>query len=242
MLVIALLTDFGLADPWVGVMKGVIAGIAPGVPVVDLSHGVPAQDVRTAAIHLDAAWRYFPAGTVFLCVVDPGVGTARRPIVARCEGRLFVAPDNGLLGLLPGPEVRLVTAPWGLPKPSRTFHGRDVFAPVAARLASGTAFEEAGPVVADHARLSLPEPDGDRGEVIHVDGFGNLLTNLPGRDAGVVEVAGHDAPVVHTYGAVPTGALLAHTGSTGRLEVGLRDGSAATRLRVGVGARVHWRG
>ncbi len=239
---IALLTDFGLADPWVGVMKGVIAGIAPGVLTVDLSHGVPAQDVRTAAIHLDAAWRYFPVGAVFLCVVDPGVGTARRPIAARCEGRFFVAPDNGLLGLLPDPEVRLVTAPWGLPNPSRTFHGRDVFAPVAARLASGAAFETAGPRVTDYGRLSLPAPDGNRGEVILVDRFGNLLTNLPGRDSGVVEVAGHDAPVVTTYGAVPTGALLAHTGSTGRLEVALRDGSAATRLRVGVGAGVSWRG
>lgn len=239
---IALLTDFGLADPWVGVMKGVIAGIAPGVPTIDLSHGVPPQDVRTAAIHLDAAWRYFPAGTVFLCVVDPGVGTARRPIVARCEGRLFVAPDNGLLGLLPSPEVRSCRPDWALPSPSRSFHGRDVFAPVAARLASGAPFEEAGPVVTGHVRLSLPEPEGNCGEVIHVDRFGNLLTNLPGRDEGVVEIAGHDAPVVLTYGAVPTGALLAHTGSTGRLEVAVRDGSAATRLRVGLGAGVSWRG
>jgi S-adenosylmethionine hydrolase len=222
-------------------MKGVILGIAPGAALVDLSHGVPAQDVRAAALHLDAAWRYFPAGTVFLCVVDPGVGTARRPLVARCEGRLFVAPDNGLLGLLPGAEFRELTARWGLPSPSRTFHGRDLFAPAAARLASGATFEEVGPPVLDATRLELPSPRGDDGEVVHVDHFGNLVTNLPGRDAGIVEVAGHDAPVAATYGAVPAGALVTVTGSTGRLEVSLRDGSAATRLRVGVGARVRWR-
>ncbi len=239
---IALLTDFGLADPWVGVMKGVIAGIAPSVPVVDLTHGVPAQDVRAGALHLDAGWRYFPVGTVFCCVVDPGVGTARRAVVARCEGRFFVGPDNGLFGLLPGPEVRHLTADWGLPNPSRTFHGRDIFAPVAARLASGAAFDDVGPLVTDPVALRLPVAVDGVGEVILVDRFGNLVTNLPGRDTGRVEVGPRVAPVVTTYAGVHRGELAALTGSTGRLEVSIREGSAAVSLGVGVGARVTWRG
>jgi S-adenosylmethionine hydrolase len=121
---IALLTDFGLQDPYVGVMKGVIAGIAPGATLIDVTHGVPPQDVRAGALHLDAAWRYFPVGTAFVCVVDPGVGTSRRPVALRADGRWFVGPDNGLFGLLPVEEARAIDMKWSLPHPSRTFHGR----------------------------------------------------------------------------------------------------------------------
>jgi S-adenosylmethionine hydrolase len=237
---IALLTDFGLRDPWVGVMKGVMAGIAPGATLIDVTHGVPPQDVRAGALHLDAAWRYFPVGTVFVCVVDPGVGTARRPVALQAEDRWFVGPDNGLFGLLPVDAARAIDPKWSLPQPSRTFHGRDLFAPVAARLATGLPFGVIGPEVDDLVPLALPAPDGPRGEVLLVDRFGNLITNLPGRDHGVVRLAGAVAPVAPTYGAVERGALVAVTGSTGRLEISARDGSAAERLRVGVGAPVEW--
>ncbi len=237
---IALLTDFGLTDPYVGVMKGVVAGLAPGVPILDVTHGVPPQDVRVGALLLDAAWPYFPAGTVFVGVVDPGVGGARRPIVARAAGRLFVGPDNGLFGLLPDPEVREITAPWGLPARSRTFHGRDLFAPVAARLAVGAPFEDVGPRVTDAVPMALPEARGGVGEVLYVDRYGNAVTNLAGVERGVLVVGGTRAPVVRTYGEGARGAPIALTGSTGRLEVAIRDGDAARTLGIGPGSVVTW--
>lgn len=238
---IVLLTDFGLADVYVGVMKGVIAHLAPGIPVVDLSHGVPPQDVRVGALWLDASWRYFPEGTVFLCVVDPGVGTARRPVAVRAAGRTFVGPDNGLFGLLPMEEAREITAQWGLPERSRTFHGRDLFGPVAARLAAGAAFADVGPLLPQLVPLALPSPRGDAGEVLWADGYGNLVTNLPGRDDGVLQIAGQDAPVRRAYGDAAAGELTALTGSTGRLEVAVAGGNAAARLGVGAGTPVRWR-
>ena len=237
---IALLTDFGLLDPYVGTMKGVLAGLAPGVPVLDVTHGVPPQDVRVGALFLDAAWPHFPVGTVFVCVVDPGVGTRRRPIVVRAAGRLFVGPDNGLLGLLPDAEVRQITAPWGNPSPSRTFHGRDLFAPVAARLATGSPFEDVGPLVEDPVRVVLPLPVDGRGEVLYVDHYGNAVTNLPGADEGVVRIRGRVAPVVHTYAAATPGEAVALTGSTGRLEIAVRDGHAARELGLAPGTSVSW--
>lgn len=237
---IALLTDFGLVDPYVGAMKGVLASLAPGAPVLDVTHGVPPQDVRVGALFLDAAWPWFPEGTVFVCVVDPGVGTRRRPIVARAAGRLFVGPDNGLLGLLPDPEVREITAPWGHPSPSRTFHGRDLFAPVAARLAGGAAFEDVGPLVTDPVRVLLPVPVDGAGEVLYVDHYGNAVTNLAGVDGGVVRVREVRAPVVHTYAAAGPGEAVALTGSTGRLEIAVRDGHAARELGLAPGTPVSW--
>lgn len=153
---VSLLTDFGLADPYVGVMHGVIAARAPGVRVVDLGHGVAPQDVRQGGWCLAQAWPYFPAGSVHVAVVDPGVGSARRVLAARQGGHAFLAPDNGLLALVldEGAEVRaLDVARFALPRVSRTFHGRDVFSPAAAALASGTPFEELGAVVDDWQRL-----------------------------------------------------------------------------------------
>jgi S-adenosylmethionine hydrolase len=233
---IALLTDFGLTDPYVGVMKGVIATIAPGVPTVDVTHGVPPQDVRVGALFLDAAWPHFPAGTVFLCVVDPGVGTARRPVVARAGERWFVGPDNGLFTLLPDPEVRAIVA--AAPLPSRTFHGRDLFAPVAARLALTQAFD--GPLVGDPVRLAIPAPRGDRGEVLYVDHYGNCVTNLPGRDDGLVRVGERRLRVVRAYGEAALGEAVALTGSTDRLELAVRDGDAANELQIAPGEEVSW--
>lgn len=236
---IALLTDFGSRDVYVGVMKGVMLGIEPRLVLVDLSHEVPPQDVTAAMLALEAAWPYLPVGTVFLCVVDPGVGTSRRPVVVRAAGRTFVGPDNGLFSVLPDPEARELTAPWGLAHRSHTFHGRDVFAPAAARLATGAPFEDVGPII-ELVRRPLPAPDGDRGEVIAIDHFGNCVTNLPGREAGVLVCAGRVACVRRAYGNVETGGLLALTGSTGRLELAVRDGSA-TALGIRVGDRVEWR-
>lgn len=237
--VVALLTDFGYRDVYVGVMKGVMLGLAPGLRLVDLSHDLPPYDVQAGMLALDAAWPYLPVGTVFLCVVDPGVGTPRRPIVARAADRLFVGPDNGLFSLLPDPEAREITAPWGLPRRSRTFHGRDLFAPVAAHLAAGAPFHAVGPRV-DMIRRPPPAPDGDRGEVIYVDHYGNCVTNLPGRHAGALEVGQRSAPVREAYGDAAPGSLLALTGSTGRLELAVRNGSAAA-LGIQVGDPVEWR-
>lgn len=233
---LALLTDFGLADPYVGVMKGVLAGLAPGVPVIDVTHGVPPQDVRLGALYLDAAWPWFPEGSVFVCVVDPSVGGPRRALVAEAAGRTFVGPDNGLLSLLPAATYVALRLPAVLP--SRTFHGRDLFAPVAARLAMGGSAPDMGEPVVDVVRLVLPTPEGDVGEVLYVDVFGNAVTNLPGCDAGWIEVAGRRAPVGLTYGAVEVGETLAVTGSTGRLEIAIREGSAARELGIGPGTRV----
>jgi hypothetical protein len=237
---IALLTDFGLADPYVGILKGVLATQAPGVPVIDVTHGVPPQDVRVGALFLDAAWPWFPEGTVFCCVVDPGVGTTRRPLVVASANRLFVGPDNGLLGLLPAPVAREITAPWGLPTQSSTFHGRDLFAPVAARLAMGAAFAAVGPPVADAIGMVLPIPRDGRGEVLYVDHYGNAVTSLPGDDRGVVVFGAHRLAVVRAYGDAAPGDAVALTGSTGRLEIAVRDGNAAARFGLAAGAAVAW--
>lgn len=238
MSVIALLTDFGTSDPHVGIMKGVIAGIAPAVPIVDITHGVPPQSVLVAALHLDSAWRYFPNGTVFVVVVDPGVGTARRPVVATVQGRHFVGPDNGVFSLLPNPTFRRIDADWGLPNPSNTFHGRDVFSPVAARLARGAAVDAVGPVIRDPVRIAVPEPEGALGQVLYIDHYGNAITNLPGDWRGCVHVFGRVVPVKRTYAEVPRGGVVALTGSTGRLEIAVRDGSAAASLGLEPGSHV----
>ena len=237
---IALLTDFGTTDPYVGIMKGVIASVAPGVPVLDVSHAVPPQDVRVGALFLEAAWPYFPESTVFVAVVDPGVGTARRPVVVRAAGRLFVGPDNGIFGLLPDAEVRHLTAPWGLPARSRTFHGRDLFAPAAAHLAAGAPFDAVGPLLDDAHPLVLPAAVDGHGEVLYVDRFGNAVTNLLGVDHGVLIFGSTRARVVRTYGEGASREAIALTGSTGRLEVAVRDGNAAAELGLSAGDAVAW--
>lgn len=238
MSVIALLSDFGLTDPYVGVMKGVIATIAPNVPIIDITHGVPPQAVAIAALHLDAAWRYFPQGAVFVVVVDPGVGTDRRPLIATAAGRHFVGPDNGVLSLIPGAIYRRIDADWGLPDRSRTFHGRDLFAPVGARIARGAAVDMVGPVVRDPVRLTIPEPERGFGQVLSIDHYGNALTNHPGVDGGYLHVLGHVVEVRETYSDVARGELVAVTGSTGRLEIAVRDGSAAATLGLEPGSPV----
>lgn len=250
---ISLLTDFGTADTYVGVMKGIILGICPSARIVDLTHEIPPQDVAAAAFALDAAWSFFPEGTIHVAVVDPEVGTERHLLAVRAGGQFFLAPDNGLLEEIiarPDPvEIRLVENPACFRRDiSTTFHGRDKFAPTAAQLAIGdVAFEDLGPP-ADRGQLrrrSAPRPSIDgttgtvTGQVLSVDRFGNLVTNITAAalpPQATVHVAGTEAgriPLRRTYRDVPAGQLVALVGSSGRLEVALNQGSAADRLGAG---------
>ena len=185
--IITLLTDFGETDAYVGIMKGVMLGITPHANLVDLTHQVDPQDVHLAALILFNAYRYFPEHTVHLVVVDPGVGTQRRPIAVRTPRGQFVAPDNGVLSaVLDGEEswsaVELAEPRYRLPEPSRTFHGRDIFSPAAAHLAAGVALKKLGPEITDLVRLPVPAltvtSNSVRGEVVRIDHFGNAITNI----------------------------------------------------------------
>ena len=241
--IVTLLTDFGTADGYVAELKGVLLSLAPESQLVDASHEVPPHDVESARLALARYWRRYPAGTVHLVVVDPGVGSARRALAVASRDLFLVGPDNGALSpalLLPGARVVSLPVP---PQASQTFHGRDVFAPAAARLAAGASLESLGRPCDDPLIRRTPEahrlPDGGvRGEVIAVDRFGNLVTNLIARREGGVEVAGRHVPLARTYADAPPGALLALTGSSGLVEIALRDGSAARELGVVRGAPV----
>jgi S-adenosylmethionine hydrolase len=263
---IALLTDFGLTDAYVGVMKGVMLGLHPRAALVDITHGIQPQNVRQAALTLLTAYRYFPKGTVFLVVVDPGVGSTRRPIAVNAGDYGFVAPDNGVLSYtlaqLGAARAVELAIPAGV---SNTFHGRDIFAPAAARLARGDALESLGAPVGGLVQLPAPrlsaEPGTIRGEVVHIDHFGNVVTSI-GRlertapqtlalqpafgadiapltlDAGGAQVSmgGVQVRGIHaTYSQVEPGTLLALVGSSGLLELGVNQGSAAARLGVRIG-------
>jgi S-adenosylmethionine hydrolase len=244
MALITLLTDFGLSDSYVAEVKGVLLSRAPGAMLVDVTHQVPPGDVRAGQYLLARAWHRFPPGTVHLAIVDPGVGTARRALAAAAGEHRFVAPDNGLLSFLPA-GARVVS----LPIPAHaapTFHGRDVFAPAAAALAAGARLEDLGSPITDptHAPLPTPRHDGVAvvGEVLYVDRFGTLVSNIPGDavEPGVrIRVAGTDVGAVRrTFGDVQRGTLVAFVGSGGTVEIAVRDGSAARLLGVGVGAEV----
>ena len=253
--VIAFLTDFGTRDHYVGAMKGVALIVCPDATLVDITHEIDPQDVLAGALELGAAFPCFPEGTVFVAVVDPGVGSARRGIAAAAAGRHFVAPDNGLLTLplrAPGAQVVSLTEPrYARPEISRTFEGRDRFAPAAAWLARGTGLMELGDAVRDPVLIDIPEPtlDGDvlRGEVLRVDRFGNLITNvdraaLDRFTAGSRAIVAIDSrvglPIVGTYADVPSGTLCALVGSTDRLEIAIPNGSAADVLGASRGAAV----
>jgi S-adenosyl-L-methionine hydrolase (adenosine-forming) len=255
--VIALLTDFGLRDHYVGAMKGAILTVCPEATLVDVTHDVPAHDVAAGALALDAAFRHFPPGTVFAAVVDPGVGSERRPIAVGASRWLFVGPDNGLFTFVleahPAARVRLLANPLLRKEPlSPVFHGRDLFGPAAARLAGGLPLEEVGPVVADPVRLELPPKrrteDGWEGAIFHADRFGNLTTNLVEPDlealagrglAGLVVTLGAEVlPFVRSYSEVEVGRPCALVGSSGRLEIAVRRGRADERPGMAPGARV----
>ncbi len=245
---LALLTDFGTRDHYVASMKGVILGVAPEATVVDITHDVEPQDVLGGALVLDACVAAFPAGTVFVAVVDPGVGSPRRAIAIDAGGYHFVGPDNGLLSLAVAPfdEVRAVTlsnASYARAVISRTFEGRDRFAPAGAWLSTGVPLDLFGAAIDDWTRLIVPSPEshGDAivGEVIHVDRFGNLITNVR-IDAAPARVffEEREVPGVATYSVVPPDTACAVVGSTGRLEIAVNGGSAAERFGHGRGARI----
>ncbi|MEW5872939.1 MAG: SAM-dependent chlorinase/fluorinase [Chloroflexota bacterium] len=249
-----MITDFGLKDGNVGVMKGVIWGIAPQAQIADLSHLIGPQNVPEAALILLRSAPYFPPGSIHVVVVDPGVGTARRPLAAQIGGRYFVGPDNGAISMWleraesQGEPVRFVhldRPQYWLPEVSHVFHGRDIFAPAAGHLAAGVALEALGAPVFDPIRLQLPQPErsaqGWRGELIHIDHFGNLASNiraehLQGRRAATVRLCGVNiSSIVDTFGERPPGELVALLGSTGNLIVSVVNGSAAQRLQARVG-------
>lgn len=248
--IITLTTDFGLADHYAGVMKGVILGLCPQARIVDLTHQLPPQQVIAAAWTILDSANYFPKNTIHLAVVDPGVGTERRPIALRARGQFFVGPDNGVFSpfLPPDKAVVLNRPAKHLPRVSDTFHGRDIFAPAAARLARGEPLEELGDEISDPVAIALPQPKQEGrelvGEVVAVDRFGNLLTNLPaamipdGAKAAVEVGECLISGVRRTYGEAKAGELIALIGSADRLEIARVNGSAQVRLKARVGDRV----
>ena len=254
--VIALLSDFGTRDHYAGTMKGVALGICPDITFVDISHHVPPHDVVAGALELAAAYKYFPAGTIFLVVVDPGVWSMRRGIAAEAGDYRFVAPDNGVLTAVfdehpPKRVVELSERRYARPTVSRTFEGRDRFAPAAAWLAKGIELVALGRPAANIHRLELPHPslDGDRiaGQVLRVDRFGNLITNIDRRTfdrlAGApieIQIGGRVvSKVVSAYADAAAGELCALFGSTDHLEIAANGANAATELDLGRGAPVH---
>lgn len=241
---VTLLTDFGTVDGYVAEMKGVIATRAALTIIDDVSHDIAPGDVHGAAWAVAGYWRRYPAGAVHIVVVDPGVGGPRRALAVAADGRVLVGPDNGVFSrvLHDAGDARVVAiADAALPSTavSATFHGRDVFAPAAAHLALGNPIDDLGSSIADAVMLDLPLParHGDRvhGVVVHVDRFGNLITNI---DAGAVHgparviISGVACRLARTYAEAERGALIAVVGSRGLLEVAVRDGSAAARLNV----------
>ncbi len=248
--IVTLLTDFGLTDTYVGVMHGVLHALAPGLrAVVDLTHGVPPQDVRGGAFHLAAAWRRFPTGTVHTAVVDPGVGSERTILLAVQAGHAFLAPDNGLLShvLDETAEIRVLDEEAARVGPvSNTFHGRDLFAPAAAALAEGRPIEELAPARVPFQPAPPPRlTDGAcEGEIVSVDRFGNLISDIPADllrdDLGPwrVHLGAERLELAPTYASVPSGGLLALIDSAGTVEVAVRDGSAAEHLGLARGAPI----
>ncbi len=248
---ITLLTDFGTRDGYVGAMKAVMASLFPGVIIDDISHDVEPGDIAGAALALERYWNRYPRGTVHVAVIDPGVGTTRRALAIEADRRFLVLPDNGIATrVLDSAEqwraVALEEEVYLGPEASRTFHGRDLFAPSAAYLARGLHLSRLGSSVPDPVRISRTSPsEGSAGkwvgQVISTDRFGNLVTNLPGdRLEGVetVEVGDRRIPVRGTYGEVEPGELLALVNSDQRVEVAARDDSAARILDAAVGTPV----
>lgn len=267
--IVAILTDFGTSDPYVGVMKGVILSGCPAAQCIDLTHDITPQNVRQASYLLRTAYKYFPPHTVFLAVVDPGVGTKRRPCAISTAHGYFVGPDNGIFSgvLAQTPMIEAVT----LHTPSaasQTFHGRDVFAPAAAALANGTAISTLGTPISEVQRENWLRPTVTesviRGEVIHIDHFGNAITSIGACrwsvDAMLVVETGDRAvltlepstcevwigerridQVVATYGLTRRGSALALISSDGQLEIAVNGGSAAQQLQIQIGDAVELR-
>lgn len=252
--IITLTTDFGTSDAYVGVMKGVIFGINPNAQVVDITHAVPPQDVHEAAFLINSAYHYFPKGTIHLIVVDPGVGSDRQAIVCQTDRAFFVCPDNGILTYLleeiensgqhPGNIVKIENRAYYLPEVSQTFHGRDIFAPVAAHLSLGVTLAEVGPSVPNLVRLSIPtfQIAGDKliGRIVKIDRFGNLITNISDEALGAFlkNVLSYEIKAGNThlnrlnraYTESAIGEPLAIIGSFSVLEIAVNAGSAEAKL------------
>jgi S-adenosyl-L-methionine hydrolase (adenosine-forming) len=241
--IITLITDFGTADGYVGEMKGVILSLVEDVDVVDITHDIPPQDVDRARLTVARVWRRFPKGTIHVVVVDPGVGSTRNALAVSSDDRFLVGPDNGVLSpalLTRGARVIELPVP---PTAAATFHGRDLFAPAAAALARGEPLESLGVAAKEPIIRRTPEArraaDGSViGEVIAVDRFGNAVTNLIALRGGVVEVNGITVPISRVYAEVEPGAPVAVVGSTGFVEIAVRDGDAAKQLAIGRGTKV----
>jgi S-adenosyl-L-methionine hydrolase (adenosine-forming) len=254
--VVTLTSDFGLKDPYVGEMKGVILGIAPNTVIVDVTHGVEKFNVRMGAFMLASATPYFPTGTIHIAVVDPSVGTSRRPIVVRTEHNFFIGPDNGLLTLAAEAEdiksiYEITTRRLMLFHVSNTFHGRDVFAPIAAHLANGVPLEEVGRPVTeivkpDFAKVTHTK-EAVTGEVLHIDDFGNIITNIRHRDLTELREATVEAEfsdhklqlkMSKAYAEAKPNEPLALIGSHNYLEIALNKGDAAAKYHTKPGDKV----
>ncbi len=251
---ITLTSDFGLTGPYVASMKGVILGILPGAAIVDISHAIQPQNIQQAAYMLDAATPYFPAGTIHVVVVDPGVGSARRPIAVFTDSACFVGPDNGVFSRIYHTqavrEIRHLANPdYHLPAVSHTFHGRDIFAPVAAHIAAGVPPSCLGPAITDPVTIDFPAPeqcaDGSiLGQIIYTDAFGNLISNIPlqwleNQSNWIFEIAATTiVGLSATYSDVQTEKLIALGSSAGLVEIAKRNDSAARHLSVESGERL----
>jgi len=257
---ITLLSDFGLKDPYVAEMKAVITGISPDARIVDITHSIDKFNLRMGAFILASTIRYFPEGTIHVAVVDPGVGTKRRAIIVQTERYFCVGPDNGLLMLAAESDgikrvYAIVDSKFMLPRISSTFHGRDVFAPVAAHLANGTPPKKFGPEIKDYDKPRFVKPalqaDGElAGEVLHIDDFGNLITNIMSKDLEKVGIEAARPLTIRlkdillrlsfcgTYGEVPLRSTLALIDSHDFLEIAVNQGNASRKLKVKVGDAV----
>jgi len=255
---ITLLTDFGLQDTYVGVVKGVIKTISPDADIIDLTHQVPPQDIFAGAFLLKTVYRYFPPGTIHLVIVDPGVGSARLPIAAHIGDFYFVCPDNGLLSYVLSDNIAdsaviLDDSDYHLSELSRTFHGRDVFAPVAAHLSLGVSLDDLGTQIESLTTFTLPEPYMSDGtvicHVIYADAYGNLFLDLTENMAFTIELSGFVVEIfdriisgpMNSYSHVSEGMPLALFGSSGHLEISIRGGHAQQQfgLRVGDAVLLH---
>ncbi len=257
--IVTLLTDFGLKDHYVAAMKGIMLSLNPEVSFIDISHGILPQDIQSGAFTLGQAYPWFPPGTVHLAVVDPGVGTERKAIVVSAAAQYFVAPDNGMLTYVFQREeswtAREVTAEHYLRKPvSPTFHGRDIFAPVAAWLTRDIPLHQFGPELANPVQLRIPQLTRVRDSLIQaailaVDGFGNLVTNLKPEDLPAYGIPGAQRCRIlagqqeitrfgRTFADGGPGEVLVLPGSSGYLEIVVRNGSAASSLHLGAGAQI----
>ncbi|MGP8244288.1 MAG: S-adenosyl-l-methionine hydroxide adenosyltransferase family protein [Bryobacteraceae bacterium] len=251
--ILTLTTDFGAADHYVGTMKGVILGICPRARIVDISHEVKPFEIAEGAYLVAQAYRYFPPKTVHVVVVDPGVGSARRPILIEAAKQYFIGPDNGVLSMVYNREkhkARLISAERYFRQPvSRTFHGRDIFAPVAAHVAAGVPAARLGKLIRDHLKSSFwkPQRTGKRiwtGQVLHIDRFGNIVTNFEAADFPGLEMRDfalqmgpHEVNVLaRTYAECGPGELFAIVGSSGYLEVSVNQASAAKAVGCEPGA------